>query len=168
MPDSESSMPPIPVWLSHLPVVGGLAVPWITPLTQDGRYLLGALQPHQLEQAITRYLLGLRPVAGAPARWWAAGWTTTVPARRDREIPEQERDLLESAPVRVIVHEYGAWVHVPPLEFDHDELEPHTDPAWHDFPALLQVLTPARALDADWVTLDADGADIFPHLPTFD
>jgi len=56
MPDSESSMPPIPVWLSHLPVVGGLAVPWITPLTQDGRYLLGALHPQRLEQAITRYL----------------------------------------------------------------------------------------------------------------
>jgi len=83
-------------------------------------------------------------------------------------IPNQERDLLESAPVRVIVHEYGAWVHVPPLEYDNDELDPSTHPAWQNFPALLRVLTAARDLDADWVNLDADAADVFPHLPAFD
>jgi len=47
--------PPIPVWLSHLPVVGGLAVPWITPLTDDGRYLFGALHPQRHRQAVTGY-----------------------------------------------------------------------------------------------------------------
>ncbi len=56
MTQPASIVPPIPLWLSHLPVVGGLAVPWITPLTADGRYLFGGLHPLRLRQAITGYL----------------------------------------------------------------------------------------------------------------
>jgi hypothetical protein len=43
----------IPLWLSHLPVVGGMAVPWITAVAPDGRHLFGALDPHRQRQAIT-------------------------------------------------------------------------------------------------------------------
>lgn len=32
---------PIPAGLEHLPVVAGIAVPWITPRTSDGRFLFG-------------------------------------------------------------------------------------------------------------------------------
>jgi len=56
MTQPASTVPPIPLWLSHLPVVGGLAVPWITPRTEDGRYLFGGLHPLRLRQAITEYL----------------------------------------------------------------------------------------------------------------
>jgi len=49
------AVPPIPVWLSHLPVVGGLAVPWITPRTDDGRYLFGGLHPVRQRQAINQH-----------------------------------------------------------------------------------------------------------------
>jgi hypothetical protein len=56
MTQPASTVPPIPLWLSHLPVVGGLAVPWITPRTADGRYLFGGLHPLRLRQAITEYL----------------------------------------------------------------------------------------------------------------
>jgi hypothetical protein len=45
-------VPPIPVWLSHLPVVGGMAVPWITPRGDDGRYLFGALHPIRQRHAL--------------------------------------------------------------------------------------------------------------------
>ena len=53
MTDAQGSVPPIPMWLADRPVAGGLVVPWITPLTQDGRYLFGALHPLRLAQAIT-------------------------------------------------------------------------------------------------------------------
>lgn len=49
------TVPAIPVWLSHLPVVGGMAVPWITPLTDDGRHLFGALHPHRHRQALAEF-----------------------------------------------------------------------------------------------------------------
>jgi hypothetical protein len=56
MQPTPDHAPPIPVWLSHLPVVGGLVVPWITPQTADGRYLFGAVHPQRQQQAITQSL----------------------------------------------------------------------------------------------------------------
>lgn len=47
--------PAIPMWLSHLPVVGGMAVPWITPMTDDGRYLFGALHQGRQRHALVNY-----------------------------------------------------------------------------------------------------------------
>lgn len=37
-------------------------------------------------------------------------------------ISQREMDVIEAAPVRVIRHEYGAWVHVPPVESGEDPL----------------------------------------------
>lgn len=44
-PDShpDSGHVPIPLALAHLPVVAGLAVPWITPPLPDGRYPFGVI-----------------------------------------------------------------------------------------------------------------------------
>lgn len=49
------TVPAIPVWLSHLPVVGGMAVPWITPRTDDGRHLFGALHPSRQRHALLNH-----------------------------------------------------------------------------------------------------------------
>lgn len=37
-------------------------------------------------------------------------------------ITEREMHIIAACPVRVIPHEYGAWVHVPPAEHDEDAL----------------------------------------------
>lgn len=49
------TVPPIPAWLSHLPVVGGLAVPWATARTSDGRFLFGTLDATRQQQCVTQY-----------------------------------------------------------------------------------------------------------------
>lgn len=82
-----------------------------------------------------------------------------------RMLPQAEWDDIQGAPPRVIMHEYGAWVHVPPAEADSDPLD---DEDWQDFPHLQQVLRAARELGADWINLDTDGHDVLPGLPTFD
>ena len=41
---TDLPVPPIPLSLAHLPVAAGLAVPWITPRTPDGRYLFGVIE----------------------------------------------------------------------------------------------------------------------------
>ncbi|MFD2422665.1 hypothetical protein [Amycolatopsis pigmentata] len=56
-------VPPIPVWLSHLPTLGGLVVPWITPRTADGRYLFGSVDQDRMAQALKRRWCG---VCGQP------------------------------------------------------------------------------------------------------
>lgn len=44
---------PIPIWLAHLPVVGGVAVPWVTARSTDGRYRFGALDAARQYQCLT-------------------------------------------------------------------------------------------------------------------
>jgi hypothetical protein len=51
-PDTGSVAPPIPLALAHLPVVAGLAVPWITPRTPDGRYLFGVIETGRQAQCL--------------------------------------------------------------------------------------------------------------------
>lgn len=60
---TEANVPPIPQWLGHLPTVGGLAVPWITPRTVDGRHLFGLVGRDRMRQALLRRLCG---VCGLP------------------------------------------------------------------------------------------------------
>jgi hypothetical protein len=56
---SESNIPPIPEWLTKQPTVGGLVVPWITPRTADGRYLLGSVNANLAGFALQRRLCGV-------------------------------------------------------------------------------------------------------------
>lgn len=51
--------PPVPVALAHLPIVGGLVVPWVTPRTVDGRHLLGAVDAARVRTAIQQRLCGV-------------------------------------------------------------------------------------------------------------
>lgn len=53
------TVPSIPLWLAHLPTVGGLAIPWITPRTEDGRHLFGAVHPDRIERALRGQLCGV-------------------------------------------------------------------------------------------------------------
>jgi hypothetical protein len=57
--DSTGTAPPIPAALAHLPTAGGLAVPWVTPRTADGRFLLGAVDAAKTRTAIHRRLCGV-------------------------------------------------------------------------------------------------------------
>ncbi|MEX5711959.1 hypothetical protein AB1484_27600 [Parafrankia sp. FMc6] len=57
MPDPTA--PLIPLSLTHLPTVGGLAVPWITPRAGDGRYLFGAIDAGRKDQALVGLLCGV-------------------------------------------------------------------------------------------------------------
>lgn len=50
---------PIPSALAHLPTVGGLVVPWITPRTSDGRYLLGSIDHARTARALYARLCGV-------------------------------------------------------------------------------------------------------------
>jgi len=45
--------PPIPLALAHLPVVAGLAVPWFSPRTGDGRFLFGVLDADRQRTCLT-------------------------------------------------------------------------------------------------------------------
>jgi hypothetical protein len=56
---SAESAPPIPAALADLPVVGGLVVPWVTPRTADGRFLIGAVDAAKTHTAIRRRLCGV-------------------------------------------------------------------------------------------------------------
>jgi len=51
------------MWLAHLPTLGGLAVPWITPRTADGPYLFGAVDADLVRHAIDQRWCG---VCGKP------------------------------------------------------------------------------------------------------
>lgn len=59
----RSVVPPIPQWLADRPTVGGLVVPWITPRTTDGRYLLGTIEESLVAAAFQDRLCG---VCGKP------------------------------------------------------------------------------------------------------
>jgi hypothetical protein len=52
---SGGALPAIPVWLSHRPVLAGLAVPWVTARGADGRFLFGALDRQRQEHAIGQH-----------------------------------------------------------------------------------------------------------------
>ncbi len=52
----DAEVPPIPVRLAHRPTIGGLVVPYITPHTDDGRYLFGGVDPHRQWQCLNRRL----------------------------------------------------------------------------------------------------------------
>ena len=53
---AEAEVPAIPVRLAHRPTIGGLVVPYITPHTDDGRYLFGGVDPHRQWQCLNRRL----------------------------------------------------------------------------------------------------------------
>jgi len=53
---TSPSGPPIPLNLHHLPVVAGLAVPWITPRLPDGRHLFGLLEQGRQHSCLTQRL----------------------------------------------------------------------------------------------------------------
>jgi hypothetical protein len=82
-------------------------------------------------------------------------------------VTAPEMAQITEAPPRVIEHEYGAWVHVPPAEADEDQLAEDYDEAWVNFPNLRLVLLKAREMGAYWINLDADGYDTIASLPTF-
>ncbi|GAA1370355.1 hypothetical protein [Catellatospora chokoriensis] len=52
----RAAAPPIPIQLAHLPTLGGLAVPWITATTPDGRHRLGAIDQVRSRQCLTHRL----------------------------------------------------------------------------------------------------------------
>jgi hypothetical protein len=54
-PADTDMAPLIPLWLAHRPVLGGLAVPWITARGVDGRYLFGALDTTRHQQAVWQH-----------------------------------------------------------------------------------------------------------------
>ena len=60
---TDATVPPIPLPLRHLPTVGGLVVPWITPRTADGRHLFGSVRPDLMNCALLHRLCG---VCGRP------------------------------------------------------------------------------------------------------
>jgi hypothetical protein len=60
---ADTAAPPIPLSLSHLPTVGGLAIPWITPRAANGRYLFGAVDRDRQHRALRERLCG---VCGRP------------------------------------------------------------------------------------------------------
>jgi hypothetical protein len=60
--------PPILLALQHLPTVGGLVVPWITPRTADGRYLFGSVDRDRMGRALLNRWCG---VCGRPLEYRA-------------------------------------------------------------------------------------------------
>jgi hypothetical protein len=77
---AEAIAPPIPLSLQHLPTVGGLVVPWITPRTADGRYLFGSVDRDRVERALHGRWCG---VCGRPLEYRA------VLMMRLSDIPRQ-------------------------------------------------------------------------------
>jgi hypothetical protein len=65
---ADAEVPPIPVRLAHRPTIGGLVVPYLTPHTDDGRYLFGGVDPHRQWQCLNRRLCSVcgRALAGQP------------------------------------------------------------------------------------------------------
>ena len=55
----EPPVPAIPARMASLPIHGGLAVPWITPRTDDGRWLFGSVWRHRLDQCLLQWLCGV-------------------------------------------------------------------------------------------------------------
>lgn len=82
-------------------------------------------------------------------------------------ITEIEMARITEVPPRVVDHEYGAWVHVPPAEADEDRLEEGFDPIWLEFPNVRKILVRAREMGAYWVNFDVDGYDQIEGFPTF-
>jgi hypothetical protein len=60
---TDTAVPPIPIRLAHLPTVGGLVVPFVTPHTPDGRYLFGGVDAGRQRRCLTDRLCG---VCGQP------------------------------------------------------------------------------------------------------
>lgn len=50
---ADGAAPPIPVRLAHQPTIGGLVVPYITPRTDDGRYLFGGVDSYRQWRCLT-------------------------------------------------------------------------------------------------------------------
>jgi hypothetical protein len=48
---NDAVPPPIPVRLAHRPTLGGLVVPFVSPRTHDGRYLLGGVDAYDRSSA---------------------------------------------------------------------------------------------------------------------
>lgn len=59
----SDSVPPILASLSGMPTAGGLVIPWVTPRTDDGRHLLGAVRQDRVTRALRERLCG---VCGCP------------------------------------------------------------------------------------------------------
>jgi hypothetical protein len=55
MSPADASVP-IPTWLSHLPVVGGMAVPWVTPPLPDGRHPFGVIDHDRQATCLREFL----------------------------------------------------------------------------------------------------------------
>jgi hypothetical protein len=60
---TDVTVPPIPLSLQHLPTVGGLVVPWITPRTAAGRCLFGSVDRDRMGRALVNRWCG---VCGRP------------------------------------------------------------------------------------------------------
>ncbi|WP_239313062.1 hypothetical protein [Frankia sp. Cj3] len=56
---TDPTAPLIPLSLAHLPTVGGLVVPWITPRTGNGRHLFGAVDGNRKDHALLGRLCGV-------------------------------------------------------------------------------------------------------------
>lgn len=56
---TNTDVPPIPLWLTHLPTAGGMVVPWLTPRTLDGRWLLGGVDSDKVRLALERRWCGV-------------------------------------------------------------------------------------------------------------
>lgn len=69
---------------------------------------------------------------------------------------------LEHNSPRVIVHEYGAWVHVPP-----DQTAEAAAELAATYPNLDACIARAREFDCLWINFDAD-ADHDAALPTYE
>ncbi|WP_208025975.1 hypothetical protein [Amycolatopsis acidicola] len=54
-----SHVPAIPTALAHRPTTGGLVVPWITPQTADGRFLLGSIDERLARRALLERRCGV-------------------------------------------------------------------------------------------------------------
>ncbi|QXV57400.1 hypothetical protein [Amycolatopsis sp. TNS106] len=72
--------PPIPESLSHCPTVGGLVVPYITPRTEDGRFLFGRIDRERMQRAVAKRSCG---VCGNPLQ------TPAVLMMRLSDLPHQ-------------------------------------------------------------------------------
>ena len=64
----DTAVLPIPVRLARRPTVGGLVVPFITPRTDDGRYLFGGVDPLRQRRCLTGRLCSVcgRPLSEQP------------------------------------------------------------------------------------------------------
>jgi hypothetical protein len=53
------TVPAIPMWLAHLPTVGGLVVPWITSRDARGRHQFGTVDHERMNLCLRQRLCGV-------------------------------------------------------------------------------------------------------------